>query len=127
MTNTQPTSQREETPIYIVVLKFWDGRAYTSDDSDARAFFSKDDAEKYMSEMSHGAGSDHLIVTSEIDLSPAKSQWQQEVRAELNERYGQDGKPALVVIEGFDGHVEQRPALSEILSIPSLTRKEDQK
>jgi len=33
----------------------------------------------------------------------------------LKEKYGSDGKPALVIIESFDGFNEQRPALEETL------------
>lgn len=39
----------------------------------------------------------------------------QKVAKLLQETYGNDGQPALVLIESLDGSVEQRPALDTIL------------
>lgn len=57
-------------------------------------------------------------------LLQAELRWLTEQIERLQEAYGEDGKPALVIIESLEGCVEQRPALQEVLA-PLIERKKE--
>lgn len=50
------------------------------------------------------------------ELQRAREEAVEEATSHLEKTYGNDGSPALVIIENLEGSVEQRPALPEVLT-----------